>query len=223
MKKNLKNILIVILVIFLISAGAATYYFYNEYQKVKKNPDLISQEEIKSVTSAISKFMDLPTDEQPTIATVTDKEKLKEQDFFKKSENGDKILIYTNTRKAILFRPSTGRIIEFAPLVLGTDQASAGDQASDKTKVAIYNGTSTVGLTNQYEQKLAGIDSLLVSEKSNASKKDYNETLVIDISGKAKELTSQVAQLVDGEIAANIPEGETKPDADILIIAAKAE
>lgn len=222
MKKNLKNILIAILVIFLLGAGGATYYFYNEYQKVKKNPDLISQEEVKSVTSVISKFMDLPTDEQPTVATVTDKEKLKDQDFFKKAENGDKILIYTNARKAILFRPSTGRVVEFAPLILGNDQSSVSPEAVTEVSVAIYNGTTTSGLTTDYEKKLSGNTSLKISTKTNASKRDYSETLVIDLSGKNKTVADQVAQLVNGKVVDQIPEGETKPQSDILIIAGKA-
>lgn len=219
MKQKIKNILIAVLILFLLGAGAATYYFYNEYQKVKKNPDLISKEEVKSVTSIISKYMDLPTDEQPTIATVTDKEKLKEQDFFKKAENGDKILIYTNARKAILFRPSTGRVIEFAPLILGADQSSI----TSEIKIAIYNGTTTSGLTSEYEKKLDGIDGLKVTVKSNAVKKDYIKTLVIDVNGKSKDLASQIAQLVGGEVATNIPDGEIKPNTDILIIIGKAE
>lgn len=217
MKSKIKNILIAVLVLFLLGAAAATYYFYNEYQKVKKNPDLISQKEVKSVTAIISKYMDLPTDEQPTIATVTDKEKLKDQDFFKKVENDDKILIYTNARKAILFRPSTGRVVEFAPLILGTEQSAV----TSEIKVAIYNGTSVSGLTSEYEKKLSGISGLKVSEKSNAAKKDYTETLIIDISGKNKEIVNQIAQLVNGKVVDQIPEGEVKPKADILIITGK--
>ena len=223
MKQNLKNILIAVLVLFLLGAGGATYYFYNEYQKVKKNPDLISKEEVKSVTSIISKYMDLPSEEQPTVATVTDKEKLKDQDFFKKAENGDKILIYTNTRKAILFRPSTGRVVEFAPLILGADQASSTEQSSipNKVNVAIYNGTSTNGLTSEYEKKLEGNTELEVTDKANASKKDYTETLIIDVSGKNKDMAEQIANLLGGKVVEQIPEGENKPASDILIIIGK--
>lgn len=218
MKKNLKNILIGILILFLLGAGGTTYYFYNEYQKIKKDPNLVSKEEVKSVTSIISKYMDLPEGEEPTVATVTDKEKLKEQDFFKKAENGDKILIYTNARKAILFRPSTGRVVEFAPLILGADQTSI----SSKSQIAIYNGTTTSGLTNDYEKKLSDIDGLEVTIKANAVKNDYTKTLVFDVTGKNKELVAEIAKLVEGEVVDTFPEGETKPASDILIIAGKA-
>jgi hypothetical protein len=121
MYKKITKISFTIFVIILIfgSVGVAGY-FYKQYKEIKDNPNKISIDEIKSLTAVIDKFMDLPADETPTLATVTDKEKLKDQDFFKKSENGDKILIYANTKKAILFRPSTQKVIEVAPLLIGS-------------------------------------------------------------------------------------------------------
>ncbi|MDD3003074.1 MAG: hypothetical protein PHS06_04385 [Candidatus Shapirobacteria bacterium] len=122
MYKKIAKISVTILIgiIVLVSVGAAGY-FYKQYKEIKENPNKISIDEINSLTTVIGKFMDLPADETPTLATVTDKEKLKDQDFFKKSENGDKILIYANAKKAILYRPSTQKVIEFAPLLIGNN------------------------------------------------------------------------------------------------------
>jgi len=120
-KKITKVGFIIFVVVLILSSLGAAAYFYNQYKEIKNNPNKISIDEINSLTTVISKFMDLPTDETPTLATVTDKEKLKDQDFFKKSENGDKILIYANAKKAILYRPSTQKVIEFAPLLIGNN------------------------------------------------------------------------------------------------------
>lgn len=68
--------------------------------------------EVGKLTTEVGKLIALPTDEKPTVATVTDVDKLKEQAFFKNAANGDKVLIYTNARKAILYRPTEKRIIE---------------------------------------------------------------------------------------------------------------
>ena len=70
------------------------------------------------------KLIDLPN-ETPTVATVTDSKKLKDQPFFSKVENGDKVLIFTKAKKAILFRPSTNKILDVAPLTITNNQNPA--------------------------------------------------------------------------------------------------
>jgi hypothetical protein len=86
----------------------------------KQNPQILGlskgtaqlQAENDSLVAEVGKLIVLPSDEKPTIATVTDAEKIKDQSFFKNAKNGDKIIIYTGTKKAILYRPSEKRIIE---------------------------------------------------------------------------------------------------------------
>ncbi|MCS7092369.1 MAG: LytR C-terminal domain-containing protein [Patescibacteria group bacterium] len=212
---------IIILVILFVLAGlsVSTVYFYQEYQKVKRNPELIVKAEIESVTNDIRRFMDLPTDEEPTLATVTDKDKLSDQDFFKNAQNGDKVLIYVKAQKAILYRPSTKRVIEFAPLFLhASDENQSNNKQPNVISVAIYNGTKTPGVTADYEKKLTGIKNILVTNKSNASNDNYTKTLVVDISGKNKEILNQISNLVNGEVIEKIPTGEKEPQADVLII-----
>lgn len=219
---NKKAISFFVLLLVVGGSLAAAGYFYYQYQKVKKDPNLIATEEVKLVTGSIKRFMELPNDEDPTLATVTDQAKLKDQDFFKNSLNGDKVLIYTKAHKAILYRPSTNRVIEFAPLTFGAEsQASQSGVQAQPVKVAIYNGTKVIGLSNEYANKLAGVSSLSVVSKTNAVKSDYTKTMVFNLSGNNQALVTQVAQLVGGEIVDKLPDGETKPQADILIIAGK--
>jgi len=59
--------------------------------------------------------MALPN-EKPTIATVEDRKKLTDQIFFKNARNGDKVLMYTQSKKAILYRRSENKVIEIAYL-----------------------------------------------------------------------------------------------------------
>lgn len=70
------------------------------------------QAETESLISKVGKLINLPADEKPTVATVTDESKIKDQVFFQKAQNGDIVLIYTNSQKAILYRPSENKIIE---------------------------------------------------------------------------------------------------------------
>ncbi|HEX3099746.1 MAG TPA: hypothetical protein VHQ41_02115 [Patescibacteria group bacterium] len=75
-----------------------------------------NQDDAKQLVQQVGKLIILPTDEDPTIATVSDLNKLKDQPFFTKAQVGDKVLIYSKAKKAILYRPSSNQIIELAPL-----------------------------------------------------------------------------------------------------------
>ena len=211
---NIKIMFFSFLMLVFVGSLVTAGYFYREYKRVKENPDLVSKEEVRSITSSIGRFMELPQGEEPTLATVTDIEKLKDQEFFKSAVNGDKVLIYTQARKAILYRPSTEKIIEFAPLVIGTQN----QEQAELVTIAIYNGTKTVGRASEYEEKLVQIGGLSVIDKINAAKNDYTKTFVIDVSGKNQDTAQKISQTLEGEILDQVPDGETKPQADILII-----
>ncbi len=113
------NVLISILALGVIGGlSYSTYYFYNQNkiaQAQLSDPQALSQKESEEIIAQVSKLMELPA-ETPSIATVLDVEKLKEQPFFSKASNGDKVLIFSGAKKAILFRPSTSKIIEVDPI-----------------------------------------------------------------------------------------------------------
>lgn len=71
--------------------------------------------EAEVLVKAIGDHMVLPS-EKPTIATVEDVQKLAGQTFFKNAQNGDKVLMYAESKKAILYRPSEDKILEVAYL-----------------------------------------------------------------------------------------------------------
>lgn len=110
-----------------IGGYGGTYYFYNRYRQTKivlDNPEVASQNEVKAITEKLGKIYDLPKDEEPTVATVLDKEKLKDQPFFARAENGDKVVIYTKSQLAILYRASENKIITVAPVSLSQPETS---------------------------------------------------------------------------------------------------
>lgn len=220
-KNNKKKLVLFGFILLLLFAFATAGYFYYRYQQLKADPQLLAKEEVAVLVAQITKYMDLP-EEEPSLATVSDKTKLQDQEFFKKAENGDKIIIYPKAKKAILFRPSTGRVIEFAPLTIAGNGQTTQAPASKPATVAIYNGSSVAGLTGDIEKMVLEVEGVTVVSKENAKKKSYTKTQVIDLRGTNAEITSVLAKKVSGEVAA-LPKEEQPPEADVLIIVARPE
>jgi hypothetical protein len=136
--KNMKKSLIGLVVVLLLGATAAAGYYYKQYDTLKKNPNKTAQDETAATIAAVGKLIALPEGEQPTLATVTDPEKLKSQTFFAHAQKGDKVLVYTGAKKAILYNPTSNMIIEVAPVNIGESTASNNTDAN-------VSGTSTTG------------------------------------------------------------------------------
>lgn len=227
-----KMIISSLLVLALFSLAGTALYFYLKYKKA-------TGVEADDLVAKIGKFIELPQNENPTVATVADKTKVNNQAFFAKAENGDKVLIFNQAQKAILFRPSSGKIIEImalssmqnsqpSPEAQNESQvavASAQDEQkvseavpeiSKMTQVAVYNGTNQKGLAKSIAEKMAVVSGVQVAETGNA-KGSFDKTMVIDISGSNAEISQKIVEILGGSIS-SLPEGEIKPEVDILII-----
>lgn len=90
----------------------------------KADPSQAAQAEADKIIADVGKLYDLPKEEKPSVATVKDKEKLKDQPFFAKAENNDVTLIYSGAKLAILYRPSTNQIINVSSVTLQDNAAS---------------------------------------------------------------------------------------------------
>lgn len=118
----LKNRLYVTLLVLVVVLAGASIYFYRQLSELRANPNIAAQKEVRDVVAQVSKLMVLPTGEDPTLATVADPDKLKGQSFFVNAKKGDRVLIYTTARKAILYDPASNKIVEVAPLNIGNQQ-----------------------------------------------------------------------------------------------------
>lgn len=119
MMNNLKKWLPLGLAVAVVVLGYTTYTFYSQLIDLKQDPQKASQEIANKLVERVGQLIILPTDETPTVATVSDPERLKDQPFFANAQMGDKVLIYTNAKKAFLYNPATNRIVEVAPINIG--------------------------------------------------------------------------------------------------------
>lgn len=124
MKRPVKILLVFLLAVATAVVSVAGTFYYQEnrdkFQLGSQTPD----EEIKSLIEKVGKIAELPVGETPTVATISDKEKLKDQAFFAQAENGDKVLIYPEAKKAYLYRPRTGKIVDIAPVSSSSRQST---------------------------------------------------------------------------------------------------
>lgn len=212
-----KILLIILLVLAAIAVGTGLFLYQKNKAKVANTT---TASEIADLTQKVGKLIDLPPGEIPTIATVSDITKLKDQPFFAKAQNGDKVLVYQKAKKAILFRPGENKIIEVAVYNPPTAaSASPGaSQAATKAKVALLNGTTIVGYTKTVQTDLENeVKTIEVVTRENAAKSDYKKSIVVDL-GNNKEVADSIAQALDGEVG-SLPEGETAPEGiDIVVI-----
>lgn len=214
---------LIILVVIAGSSGASLFFYLRmqELEKLARDPQAFNRWEIKSITEKFSSFIDLPKDEEPTIATILDKEKIKDL-FFSRAENGDKLLVYTKSGKVIIYRPKTNKVIDFGVVNLSTPSAAS----LLPVRVAIYNGTTDEKSGEKLAEDLkAKITNIELAAQQSASKTDYEQTLVVDMTAGAKgDLAQQTADFIKGTVT-SFPEGEVipsfTPPIDILIIIGK--
>ncbi len=239
-------------VITVLLAGYFGYDYYTtqkELSEYKDNSDVVVLKEREDLLKALNKLVLLPEGEEPTIATITNAANLHNQKFFIRAENGDKVIIYPVTQRAILYRPSIKKIIESAPVSIN-DLEGVGQRADTKestpsnnvlgenteetakeepqapqepAKIAIYNGTLYVeGLATDvayYIEGILGVDKVFVDIISNAED-IYDETIIIDVSGKYIETVNELQTILSAKIEEK-PEDVDYPAVDIIIIAGK--
>lgn len=136
--KNLskKQIKLIIAAVVILALAGGYFYQTNKINNLKaqnaqlSDPQQAAQQEAEQIKGEVSQLIELPN-ETPTIATVVDVEKLRDQSFFTNARNGDRVLLFAEAKKAVLYRPDSKKIIEVAPINIGD---SEGTTAGQQTK-----------------------------------------------------------------------------------------
>jgi len=217
-------IIIIAFGIVLVAAIGFAVYFYIQYQQTQMQLNRSTQSNQQAaLVDEVGKLIVLPSDEQPEIATVSDVKKLKGQPFFVNAQNGDKVLIYSKAQEAILYDPVANKIVEVGPISLTqvTPTESVTPTAAP-VSVSLYNGTTTIGLTETIAQELkVKMPNVVVVDRANAAKSTYTSTVVIDQTGKNATEAAELAKVLNGKVG-KLPTGEQKvPGADLLVILGK--
>jgi hypothetical protein len=123
----------VLLVLIIVGLAMRVSSLSNDNTDLKKqvstlnnNPQIVIQRQTDALIKRVGQLIQLPSDETPTVANVSDAEKAKQQSaFFNNAQNGDKVLMYVKAGQAILYRPSTDKIVLVAPLTFSNPATPA--------------------------------------------------------------------------------------------------
>jgi hypothetical protein len=207
---NFNTFLLIGLGVIVLALAIVAFYFYSQYQSIKKNPNQAAQAETEQLVAKVGKLIELPKNEEATVVTLVDKEKFKGQAFFSNAENGDKFLIYTKSNIIIVYRPSQNKLINVGPFAVQKSQI----------QLAIVNaGGDTASVTKKLEDKFAG--TVAVSGVTDAKNKNSVKQLtVVDVSGQNAESAKQIAQELGGTVG-SLPAGETAPAGSTIVVFVK--
>lgn len=198
-----KTLLRLVNVLVILGLIGTTGLFYKKYHDLKNaSPDKIQQDQTKQIVDEVGKIYSLPKDETPQLGKVSDKDAIKKQyPVLNDVENGDYLLIYTKAKKAILYRPSTKKVIQEIPVSV---------QAALKIKVIGSGATRT-----SVEDLLK--DNTISFTDGGATKTALTGVVVVDVSGKNADAAKTLADKVKGSVG-TLPAGEDAPtDADLAV------
>jgi len=155
------------------------------------------------------------------VAIIDNADALRSHPFFANVQNGDKLLMYKEAQKAVLFRPTTNEVIAFAPL--DAVPATSYEQIEGQPVVDLRNGMGTPYDMKTFEAELAYYEQeSVVVGNENASKSDYKKSIIVDVTGMKKGEAQALAYKLRLTLS-DLPAGEYRPPAgvDYLIILGK--
>lgn len=157
----------------------------------------------KSLIAEVSERALVPPNETPTISTVLDKNKVN-QPFLANAEDGDKVLLYFLADRAIVYRPSTKKIVNMGPL-------------QDPSPIVFLRNGAPGDKLPAVSEKIVQSQEFIVGSRDIAVRRSYTKTLVIDVAGNRPDIAEKLATLLGASVGA-LPADETRPDADLLVI-----
>lgn len=115
-KQRKPRIILILLIMICITASGASIFFFIKYREASSTEEAAKQQ----LVGQISQTIQLP-DETPAVVTVADKTKLTNKALAARLENNDKLLIFGNAKRLVIYRPSTKKVIDMLSFQNGTD------------------------------------------------------------------------------------------------------
>lgn len=123
-----KNLIIgLVVVIVLVAGGYLSWMAWSKNKAASSTPEAQAAQLTAQKNTIIDKIKQLTVlpAEEPVLFTVNDANLLKgQQAFFKDAANGDVLLVFQTSGKALIYRESTNKIINSGPVSFQQPTAS---------------------------------------------------------------------------------------------------
>ena len=236
-KRNALRRVLLIIGAVIVLAGLIFWFrdtLFSVFQST--DPEQQTQEEVLALVEQVGRHIVLPAEEIPLVATVVDAAALeREQPFYDGVQEGDRLLIYGTSMKAILYSPQRDRLLNVGPVQvpgnltqeqIGESETTENDgevQAMDtstedtRLTVDIRNGTDEAGAAAQLSVELG--DEYTVVTTRDAASDTYPRSLIVDqTNGARAEEVNALAQRVNATVIATLPFEEVTSSADVILI-----
>lgn len=195
----------------------------------------LTDAQVQLVIDQVSKFMVLPSDEDPSVVVLSDVAMLAEQQpFYGDAKDGDILVVYST--RAIVYDPKAEKLVSVspiqrteespAPVASGSAQTSPSVSATpiapEKVTIDVRNGTATAGLAGSTASDLKKNKWVTIGVVGDAAKSSYTSMVIVDLSGgKNPGAIAELERVFKVTAVTELPKSESTSKADILVIVGK--
>lgn len=130
-----------LLVGILVIALIATAFFVGRHTVYQTHPELSNLEQATLILNKVGKLIELPQNEYPQMATIEDADSVRDaQPFLINAQNGDILIVYASAQTALLYRPSTNKLIAVGPV---SSEEPSLPEPSEPEVIENENATTT--------------------------------------------------------------------------------
>lgn len=206
------GILVVALAIVLVAGGAYAAKRTTHRDAASDANVALTEERISELVAKVAAAVEVPADEEPTIATIKDAARLREQnpEFYGDAQDGDRILVWSD--KAVLWSTAEERIANL--LVI---QPPPATDPADAPTVEVRNGTRTAGLAKSVSERLEA-EGMTVTEPTSAPRTHERTVIVASDAGTHRAAIEAIRGILSVGTVVDLPEGEAPMNGDVLVI-----
>ncbi|MHB8914061.1 MAG: hypothetical protein ACYC4I_03590 [Minisyncoccota bacterium] len=130
-------------IVFAVLVVIALAFEAGRYSVYRAHPEFSRAEQAQAILEKVGHLIQLPQGETPTMATISDASAVKKgQPFLSNAANGDILIVYSNAAEALLYRPSTDKLIAVGPVNPGAGSQTAA-QAQNPSAVGPTASSTT--------------------------------------------------------------------------------